>query len=346
MIRRLVVALAALALAASSLSCAVSGGPSGPYVPRSMPAARAALPHEYRVFYDDLVEYGDWVLIEPYGFVFRPRVNFVAWRPYLEGWWQPSDPFGWVWISDEPFGWITYHYGTWFYDRFQGWVWLPGYEWGPAWVAWANAGDWYGWTPLGPPGYSEYDQAPGGVFTYVPAHQLAATGLDRSPQFVTTLAPNVEELKPVVNLDHVEGVVINRGPSFEAIGRAMHATVRPIEKFDVQRPAVVRPLTARVDDETEVLAATRRAFEAGTRELVSAREHAAAPSAPPAPRASAPTGKPTPRVAPIDSVRTGDGPHAKPGRAPAGPGGGKLDHGAPGDRRKLDRPAARDSVRG
>ena len=50
---------------------------------------------------------GDWTLIEPYGYVFRPHVNFVAWSPYQYGFWAPSDVYGWVWISAEPFGWAT-----------------------------------------------------------------------------------------------------------------------------------------------------------------------------------------------------------------------------------------------
>src|SRR5262245_33979582 len=53
----------ALCLAVSQLSCAVGGQ----LVPEqhSMPLARASLAPEYRIFYDTLVDYGDWVLIEP-----------------------------------------------------------------------------------------------------------------------------------------------------------------------------------------------------------------------------------------------------------------------------------------
>ena len=91
-----------------------------------MPAARAALRPEYRLFYDSLVDYGDWVLIEPYGFMFRPRVDFATFRPYADGFWAPSDPWGWVWISAEPFGWATYHYGRWGYSRRIGWFWALG----------------------------------------------------------------------------------------------------------------------------------------------------------------------------------------------------------------------------
>src|SRR5262245_7904411 len=102
----------------------------------SMPLEREQMPPQYRVFYDALQDDGDWTLIEPYGWVFRPHVNFVAWSPYEYGFWVPSDAYGWVWISTEPFGWATYHYGQWMYDPYQGWVWIPGLDWGPAWVNW------------------------------------------------------------------------------------------------------------------------------------------------------------------------------------------------------------------
>ena len=126
----------ALAVALTLAGCASTGYQA---VSPTMSAAKAGLQPEYRIFYDALEEYGDWNLIEPYGYVFRPRVSFVAWQPYQEGFWVPSDVWGWVWISSEPFGWATYHYGTWMNDRFQGWVWVPGLDWGPAWVSWQMA---------------------------------------------------------------------------------------------------------------------------------------------------------------------------------------------------------------
>ena len=122
-------------------------------LPESMPAARAGLQPEYRLFYDALQDYGDWTLIEPFGYVFRPYGNVEGWRPYQYGYWAPSDVYGWVWISAEPYGWATYHYGEWLYDRYQGWVWIPGLDWAPAWVSWEETPDYIGWAPMFPPGY-------------------------------------------------------------------------------------------------------------------------------------------------------------------------------------------------
>src|SRR5438093_2679238 len=168
-------ALGAIAVLAATLpfpllpmSCATTGPTTGP---TSMPAARAGLRAEYRVFYDELQDYGDWVLIEPYGFVFRPRTRFGNWSPYYDGFWSPSDSYGWVWVSGEPFGWATYHYGAWINDDYQGWVWVPGLEWAPAWVAWTGNQSYVGWAALAPSG------DPAGRFLVVPVRDMGATDL-------------------------------------------------------------------------------------------------------------------------------------------------------------------------
>lgn len=205
--RRLPLALALAALVAAQLSCASAG-----YVPTpAEPAARQALPPEYRIFYDSLKDYGDWTLIEPYGYVFRPSVNFVAWQPYEDGFWAPSDIWGWVWISAEPFGWATYHYGDWMYDEYEGWVWLPGPSWGPGWVTWSQSEGYVGWAPdLG--GGLPYDQIPGGGYLYVPTSQLAATDLPSRVRRAGDLGAKVADARPVKNTVEIEGVQIDRGP--------------------------------------------------------------------------------------------------------------------------------------
>jgi hypothetical protein len=46
---------------------------------------------------------------------------------------------------------MPFHYGRWGFDNDCGWFWVPGPEWGPAWVFW-RASDFYcGWAPI-PPG--------------------------------------------------------------------------------------------------------------------------------------------------------------------------------------------------
>jgi uncharacterized protein DUF6600 len=228
--RRSISLLFALALAGATCSCAVGG-----YVPQtpSMPAARAALRPEHRLFYDALIDYGDWVLIEPYGFMFRPRVNFATFHPYGDGFWAPSDPWGWVWISAEPFGWATYHYGYWTWDRFQGWVWGPGVDWGPAWVSWEIAGGFAGWAPLGPSGNVGYDTGiPGGAYLYAPIERLGATDMRSHVVTRAALGPAAGSARPLDNVVEREGVRYNFGPDFALVERARGGQLLPKVKIE------------------------------------------------------------------------------------------------------------------
>lgn len=290
----------AAAIAFSALSCA-----TGAYVPAtsSMPAARAGLRPEYRFFYDALADYGEWTLIEPWGWVFRPHVNQVAWRPYREGFWVPSDYYGWTWVSTEPFGWATYHYGDWAYDSYQGWVWIPGIDWGPAWVDW-GAGDGYiGWAPLGPVG-GNWDTVPGGPFLYVPMAQLPATDLSTLVQKASDLRGKLGDMEPVENPAEHQGVRFNRGPRFDMIERS---TGQPLARVKLEdhgplapgAGAHAKPLPpGRAPADT--IAAVRRAAEEATSE---ARGIAASKSgAPPQLRVLRPLKPRLEKPAPPDST--------------------------------------------
>src|SRR6185295_8901227 len=100
-------------------------------------------------FYNELSPYGEWVRHPQYGWAWFPRHVHAGWRPYSLGRWVESD-YGWTWVSDEPFGWATYHYGRWAWDSQVGWLWVPGTDWGPAWVAWQQGNGYVGWAPLPP----------------------------------------------------------------------------------------------------------------------------------------------------------------------------------------------------
>ncbi|HYV86782.1 MAG TPA: DUF6600 domain-containing protein, partial [Patescibacteria group bacterium] len=112
------------------------------------PAAPAPPPGaQDQPFYPDLSPYGDWVYVSGPGWVWSPDNMPADWRPYQLGHWVLTD-YGWTWASDEEFGWAVYHYGRWHNDGAYGWVWVPGTEWGPAWVAWHEGGGYVGWAPL------------------------------------------------------------------------------------------------------------------------------------------------------------------------------------------------------
>ena len=104
----------------------------------------------FQIFYDELSPYGDWVKDARYGYIWLPAVR-QDFHPYgTEGHWVMSE-FGNTWVSYYDWGWAPFHYGRWYFDDyFQSWAWIPGYDWGPAWVNWRTGGGYYGWAPLGP----------------------------------------------------------------------------------------------------------------------------------------------------------------------------------------------------
>jgi hypothetical protein len=105
---------------------------------------------DYQDFYDELSPHGRWVDYPGHGYVWIPNAG-PDFRPYsTNGHWVWSDNYEWMWVSDYDWGWAPFHYGRWDNDPYYGWYWVPGYEWSPAWVAWRDGGDYYGWAPIRP----------------------------------------------------------------------------------------------------------------------------------------------------------------------------------------------------
>ena len=294
--------LAFVLLALSQLSCATMGLTP---LPETMPGARAGLQPEYRIFYDALQDYGDWTLIEPFGYVFRPYGNVEGWRPYQYGYWAPSDVYGWVWISGESYGWATYHYGEWFFDRYQGWVWMPGLDWAPAWVSWEETPDYIGWAPLFPPGGSP-DLIPGGEYLYVPTAELPNTDVQTLVRTKGQIGDSLGKPQPIWNPVERDGVKFDAGPKFAEIERRIGPLRRvkiedlvpggtpvtkpgakpghqpattPLKPPAVQKPGA-RPAPAGASDETAAVEAMRRAAEEAARAArsVTGRNTASPPS--------------------------------------------------------------------
>jgi hypothetical protein len=107
----------------------------------------------------DLDAYGDWEPQTEYGAIWYPRGVPADWEPYHYGHWVNHDPWGWVWVEDEPWGYAPFHYGRWVSYRGR-WGWIPGPVavrpvYSPALVVFA-AGVQFGgvgvsaWFPLGP----------------------------------------------------------------------------------------------------------------------------------------------------------------------------------------------------
>ena len=115
---------------------------------------------------DDLDEYGRWQQVPNYGWAWSPTTVEAGWSPYRVGHWGWQDPWGWTWISTEPWGWAPYHYGRWVTYSSR-WYWLPvapavRVAYAPACVAFvggspgfsvavtAGPAAFVGWFPLGP----------------------------------------------------------------------------------------------------------------------------------------------------------------------------------------------------
>jgi hypothetical protein len=105
------------------------------------------LPPDMREYSTTFDEYGDWQYVQPYGYVWYPRVA-ASWRPYYNGRWVSYPRYGWTWIGADAFSWPTHHYGRWGYTSGV-WFWIPASRWAPAYVSWAYAPGYVSWCPLG-----------------------------------------------------------------------------------------------------------------------------------------------------------------------------------------------------
>jgi FecR protein len=115
---------------------------------------------------EDLDQYGRWQQVPNYGYCWTPATVAVGWQPYRVGRWIWQDPWGWTWVSSEPWGWAPYHYGRWVTWSSR-WYWVPVaprvqvVTYSPALVAFVGGGpgfsvsvgvgtDYIGWFPLAP----------------------------------------------------------------------------------------------------------------------------------------------------------------------------------------------------
>ena len=119
--------------------------------------------NEFGYFYSSLSPYGNWIEINDGVMAWQPFNVRRDWVPYQNGRWIWTND-GWYWDSYEPFGYIVFHYGRWYYDNYYGWLWIPDYDWAPAWVEWRYDNDYIGWAPLPP--YASFSVRLGLHFTF------------------------------------------------------------------------------------------------------------------------------------------------------------------------------------
>lgn len=137
-------------------------------------------------YYGELLDHGVWFTLSG-AWVWQPRIvqSDRAWRPYFTaGNWRRENN-AWFWTSDYVWGPIVFHHGRWYASPANGWVWVPGTDWSPAWVTWRIADDVCGWAPQPPDAELLARIATKGYelswshFAFVPARSFLARDLDK-----------------------------------------------------------------------------------------------------------------------------------------------------------------------
>ncbi len=248
------ITLSALLLA-GALSVAAAAQPPAPAL--MQPALNAAIAVGVGVhgtvgvdfFYSNLAPYGYWVNRPSYGWAFVPRHIRHGWRPYSAGRWAYTD-YDWTWVSAEPFGWATYHYGRWALDPDYGWEWVPGTDWGPAWVSWQEGDGYCGWAPLPPAvgwsadaGFGGFNLGVGidaGWYNFVPERSFLAVNVGR---FALPPNRNVEIFRNTTNITNfrsVGGRVFNGSMSVQRAAQLTGQPVRQLRLANASDPRVAR----------------------------------------------------------------------------------------------------------
>lgn len=216
----------------------------------TLPAHRAAAQDDayvsYNDFYQDLAPYGQWIEDPQYGYVWSPNVD-ATFRPYYtNGNWVMTN-YGNTWVSNYPWGWACFHYGRWTYDGYYGWLWIPGSDWGPAWVSWRAGDGNYGWAPLGPgydlaSAYGDYG-CPTDWWVFVPATYMYTGNYYRywsGPRGNTDIIGNTTTINNTYVTNNVTYVSGPRTTDIE------HLTNHPVQVYNL---ASSSNLTTRVHND-------------------------------------------------------------------------------------------------
>ena len=191
------------------------------------------------VFQKSLSPYGRWVNHRTYGQVWiANQRNFTPYE--TNGHWAYTN-YGWTWVSDYDWGWAPFHYGRWNWEPSLGWYWIPDYDWGPAWVAWRNSGDYYGWAPLAPGlnisvGVSYATRIPSGRWVFAPRQYI------NSPSISRYYVPRTKNITIIKNTTIVNNIVVKNnvhvaaGPRREDVERVNHTKIKTYTVSNSSRP--------------------------------------------------------------------------------------------------------------
>jgi hypothetical protein len=160
-------------------------------------------------------------------FVWKPSsdlgVALVAgeapmYRPYSNGRWVNTND-GWYFRGATPVEETTSHYGRWVNSRDNGWLWVPGRVWAPAWVDWRQNDDYISWAALPPSDYlidgnmsnsyiddDNYVTVNRNYFLEPDVYKYNDVYYDNGDRIL------VSEMSILPGLSIVNSIVINRGP--------------------------------------------------------------------------------------------------------------------------------------
>lgn len=200
----------------------------------------------FGVFYSSLSPHGEWIQSDGGVYAWRPVGVAAGWRPYYDGRWCWTDQ-GWYWASDEPWAWATYHYGRWYNDDFYGWVWVPGYDWAPAWVEWRYGGDYVGWAPLSPYAvfnvsfgihYRSYWITPHFWWSFVDCRYISSPHVHRYIYRTEYNTRYIGRTRSAGSVRYVGGRIITRGPERGYVEQRGNIRIERAEIRDVTNSPV------------------------------------------------------------------------------------------------------------
>ncbi|MEO8168474.1 MAG: DUF6600 domain-containing protein, partial [bacterium] len=211
------------------------------FVPQSASAQPVGV--SFNVFYDGLSPYGEWVSAGSGVYGWRPVRVANDWRPYTVGRWAWTDD-GWYWVSGEPWGWAAYHYGRWTFDDYYGWIWIPGYDWAPAWVEWRYGDDCVGWAPLSP--YAVFSvnwgihyrtrwDTPYTWWSFVDCGNIAHSDIHRYVYRNNDNTRFIGRTRTGGSVRYRDGRIVTRGPEREFIERRGNVRIDQVTIRDVDR---------------------------------------------------------------------------------------------------------------
>ncbi len=239
--KRVLAPLICLALFVAVAGCAANYGQTEMRAPVRSPGSQVDVSY----FYESLSPYGQWFQEPSYGWCWTPYDVSADWRPYSDGHWEYTD-YGWSWAGNESWGWAPYHYGRWFFDDSYGWVWVPGTEWAPAWVAWRTGDDFVGWAPLPPAAgwdasgglsFANANAIPSHEWCFVPRRNVLDVNLRVQ---VTVVARNVTlfgRSHDATRFEVRDGRPANIGLDVAQVEGSIGRRVPRVKIVDVDRPA-------------------------------------------------------------------------------------------------------------